>query len=395
MTQITNMSANVLTILFDIIEEHACGNRANVTIWSEELNELAGGLAHVPFRDEKALRECCEWCSENGLPALAVMITTDKQGEFFDQLAFKSAFRPSARPSRAEMKKAWVAEMGEIAALNAEAIARAREALKEAIEEANASKEPKSRRALANMRNQEVDAKSLDEWLDRYQHDVLDYKAPGEKLIRNSFLVSEEGYKDEAWARWRESLDIRSWNEGDIGSGKLANRVQVTLDDNAANWITKRFGGFDLADKLAGKPHGMERFERSLYGFYADNLSAKDFFDEMVDLLGRQYAVVSHLLFLKDKDAYVPVKPDAFEVGLRKLGIEFYLSGYCSWDNYKRFLGYLERIRAMLIEIEPDVTLLDAHSILWIIGSGYWFDGEGAQEIAAAKAEGQSIAQGA
>ena len=40
----------------------------------------------------------------------------------------------------------------------------------------------------------------------------------------------------------------------------------------------------------------------------------------------------------------MPVRPDSFEAGLQKLGIEFYLSGFCSWDNYMKFLGYLERI---------------------------------------------------
>ena len=89
----------------------------------------------------------------------------------------------------------------------------------------------------------------------------------------------------------------------------------------------------------------------------------------------------NHLLFLKDKQAFVPVKPTSFEAGLRKLGIEFYLSGCCSWDNYTKFLGYLERIREKLQAIEPETTLLDAHSILWIIGSGYWLDGKGAEKV--------------
>ena len=35
----------------------------------------------------------------------------------------------------------------------------------------------------------------------------------------------------------------------------------------------------------------------------------------------------------------------------------------------------------MLLKKDPDTTLLDAHSILWIIGSGYWFDGEGARKL--------------
>ena len=42
---------------------------------------------------------------------------------------------------------------------------------------------------------------------------------------------------------------------------------------------------------------------------------------------------------------------------------------------------HIQRIHAMLQEVEPETTLLDAHSILWIIGSGYWFEGEGARKL--------------
>ena len=344
MKQLSDKAVKTLSALLDIAGKHICGERSSINVWTEELNALVGGPANVPFRDETALRECVEWCKDNGLPLLTMMISADKDGMILDQFSCKLAFKHNINPGALKMKEAWLAERKEIAALDAEAIARAKEELDDAVESLNASKEPRSRRALANARNQEIEVKTLDEWLNRYQTEVLDVVAPGKPLIHNGFMDKQEGYKEDAWEQWSKVLSFDAQDESAIGTGKILSKLQPTLDDNRANWITKRYGGFDLKAKLATRKNGVEEFERAAYGFYTGGLISRDFFEKSVSLLGRQYSVVSHLMFLKDKDAFVPVKPDAFEAGLRKLGIEFYLSGYCSWDNYTKFLGYLERI---------------------------------------------------
>ena len=378
--KLSDKAVKVLTTFIDVADKHAQGGRGGINVHTEELNALVGG-PKVAFRDEIVLRECAQWCEENDLPLLTMMMSADPHGEYPDEVSSNLAFKFGIVPSRAERKKAWIAEREEIAALDVDAIEAAKEALDEVVQSMGAAKAPSSRRALANARNQEIEAKSLEEWLAQYQG-VLDVAAPGQPLVHNGFMESQEGYKERAWERWRKELSFDEWVEDGIGAGEIVSKLQQTLDDGDANWITKRYGGFDLASKLAEKVHGIEDFERAAYGFYVGDLAAKEFFKKAVALLGRQYSVVSHLMFLKDKDAYVPVKPDAFEAGLRKLGVEFYLSGFCSWDNYTRFLGYLERIRQMLLEIDSGTTLLDAHSILWIIGSGYWFDGGGAELVA-------------
>ena len=381
MKPLSDKAVKALSALLDVVGEHAHGERGSINVWTEELNALVGGPAKVPFRDETALRECVEWCKDNGLPLLTMMISADKDGIILDQFSCKLAFKHNINPGALKMKEAWVAERKIIAALDTETVALAKEELHETVELLSASKEPRSRRALANARNQEIEAKTLDEWLQRYQTEILDVVAPGQPLIDNAFLDTQEGYKARAWEEWSEARSFDPQDAKTIGNGYIVSKLQPTLNDNRANWITKRYGSFDLKAKLETKKNGIEEFERAAYDFYTDNLIARVFFEKAVSLLGRQYSVVSHLMFLKDKDAYIPVKPDAFEAGLRKLGIEFYLSGYCSWDNYTKFLGYLERIRQMLLKESPRVTLLDAHSILWIIGSGYWFDGEGARKL--------------
>ena len=381
MKSLTDKAARVLKALVSVVDEHVRGERAGVTISTVGLNTLIVGQTRAPFNDYDALRETVEWCEENELPVFAMMLTLDEEGRFVDKKACKLAFKNGMLPAKVELDKAVLDERVEIAAMDEGTVAKVRELLQDTVDALNASKAPTSRRALANARNQDIEVKSWDEWLDKYQRDVLDVLVPGEPLVRNRFLTIQEGYKDDAWDEWAGKLGFASWDESMVGGGGIVKAVQATYKDNRANWITKRFGGFDLEAKLGTKPDGIERFERAAVGFYAGDLLAKDFFDEMVSLLGQQYSAVSHLMFLKDKQAFVPVKPTAFEAGLQKLGIEFYLSGYCSWDNYVKFIGYLESIRERLRSIELKTTLLDAHSILWIIGSGYWFDGEGAKRV--------------
>ena len=243
-------------------------------------------------------------------------------------------------------------------------------------------KTPECERTHASEGSQKIDEDTLDKWLSRYKQEVLNVVLPGQPLIRNEFMKIEEGYKDECWDAWQQTLRFKAWNQSMIGSKSICRALQQTLDDTEAIWISRRNGGFKLEEKLIGRQQGIERFERAAYEFYTGDMMPRDFFDEAVALLGQQYSVISHLMFLKDKTTYVPVAPDVFETGLRKLGVEFYLSGCCSWGSYTKFLGLLGCLHEKLLEIEPDATLLDAHSILWIIGSGYWFEGEGAELLA-------------
>ena len=198
-----------------------------------------------------------------------LMLTLDEEGRFVDRNACKLAFRNGVLPAKAELDEAVLDERAEIAAMDEGAVAEAEEMLRDAIDTLNASKAPTSRRALANARNQEIEVKSWDEWLDKYRRDVLDVLVPGEPLVRNRFMTSQEGYKAKAWDEWTEELDYRSWDESMVGSGDIVGAIQLTFRDGRANWITKRFGGFDLGAKLEAKANGIARFERAAVGFYA------------------------------------------------------------------------------------------------------------------------------
>lgn len=163
MKKISDKAVKALTAMLDIVAAHAKGERDGVNVGTGELNALVGGPAKVGFRDEAALRECVEWCEENGLPLLTMMISGDEDGVIVDQFSCKLAFKHGNYPGALKMKEAWLAERAEIAALGPDDVARAKEGLEETVKSLDASKEPKSRRALANARNQGIEGKTLDE----------------------------------------------------------------------------------------------------------------------------------------------------------------------------------------------------------------------------------------
>ena len=242
MKKLSDKAVKTLAALLDVVGEHARGKRDNVNVYTEELNTLIGG-PKVAFRDEAVLRECAEWCGENDLPLLTMMMSSDPNGDYPDQISSKLAFKHGVVPSRAEMTKAWRAEREEIAALDEEAVSAAKEALAEAVESLNASKAPSSRRALANARNQEIEGKSFDYWMGRYQNEVLDLTAPGQPLVRNGFLEREEGYKGERWDAWHEGLGLDAWSESMVGTGKIVDRIQPSRSTTSG----------DLRQRLAAR----------------------------------------------------------------------------------------------------------------------------------------------
>ena len=65
----------------------------------------------------------------------------------------------------------------------------------------------------------------------------------------------------------------------------------------------------------------------------------------------------------------MPISPTNFDKAFKMLGVEDYKTSHqCSWENYKVFNDLLLQVKYLLVEkgIE-DVTLLNAHSFVWII----------------------------
>ena len=389
------LSGKTIAMLRALLEtaEHKDGIGGSVVVSPAALNKVVDPKAMGPFWDKDVLKEGTAWCEKEGFPLLPVAISVADDMPMQNREISKMA-SAAAPLSPAALKDFWKAEVARIESMDEMAIQAVRERLQEIEDTANASKKTGSRRALVNARVQNVDVSDFETEYAFFCKVATDYatlleKAPEQvpdqvSLCESRLNKNEEGYKDDIWEKFKGILDV-ALQKYPSEDGRLVDAIEETMKDNLANWITKRFGGADVKGALEKRPDGVKRFEQEAYDFYMGKSTAEHFFNAAQDMLGGQYPIIAHLMFLKDKEQFVPVKPTYFEAGLKRLGIEFYLSGCCSWDNYKKFLGYLEQMRQQLVAKGEAPTLLDAHSFLWYVGSGYWRDGEGAKKLEEAR----------
>lgn len=198
----------------------------------------------------------------------------------------------------------------------------------------------------------------------------------GQKLTdfqENEYLDREEGYKKDLHDEGRRVLDVESWKESDIGSGKIIRSTISAIelsDNNTVPWQA-RFGdeqrphhGLYLAldDKVM-----LEEVERTFYNLYKQERDGA-FFDELVRLLGRKYSLLAYLMFLKDSSRYLPIATTSFDRAFELLGVDHKTSAKCSWENYVGFLNVINQVRLLLEgRLSNPVRLLDAHSFVWML----------------------------
>ena len=113
--------------------------------------------------------------------------------------------------------------------------------------------------------------------------------------------------------------------------------------------------------------NGLEQFESALCSLYETD-DDEHSFSEIVEAIGGSFDVLGFCFFLKDSEKYLPIRSRTFDERLIKLGVESNLEGNCSWEKYNEFIGYVKEIQLFLRKaLNKDITLLDAHSFLWVL----------------------------
>lgn len=91
-------------------------------------------------------------------------------------------------------------------------------------------------------------------------------------------------------------------------------------------------------------------------------------FERIKSIFGGKYDVIAFLFFIKDIQKYLPLSPQNFDDRFHRIDVELKLSGNCSWVNYNQFLNTLKSVMNFLRDnLNNDITLLDAHSFIWIL----------------------------
>lgn len=195
----------------------------------------------------------------------------------------------------------------------------------------------------------------------------------GEKEFKsfssNTFTQEQEGYKYEIYDLARESLNYKSWAREDIGTGKIhtATVNALRLSSNLNNLVDWR-----LIDKYANKSilkSDLKTFEGLIYDLYHNNRNEGEIFEELTGSIGANYSLLAYFFFIKDKQRFLPVSTKRFDKAFEIIGVEdFKTMQSCTWENYQTYLMLLEETSLLLREKGiPDVSLLDAHSFLWIV----------------------------
>ena len=202
--------------------------------------------------------------------------------------------------------------------------------------------------------------------------------SPFVSFASNCYIEKHEKYKSEIYYAGRDALAFQSWERSALGSGKIAQAVVKAIEmptNNLVRWQA-RYG-------KTARPHqplyeaekgqaDLLRIESCLFALYRENQEERSF-AELLAIFRRTYPLIAYLFFLKDRSRYLPIAPTFFDRAFELLGVEFKTSHQCSWENYLVYISLIRELKIMLTEsLDPEATLLDAHSFAWILAAQMW-----------------------
>lgn len=202
--------------------------------------------------------------------------------------------------------------------------------------------------------------------------------SPFVSFASNTYIQKKEGYKPKIYYDGRDALALDKWKKSAIGSRKIAQAVVKAIEipkNNLVRWQA-RYGETARPHQplyeAEKQPEGLLRIERCMFALYREKQEERSF-AELVDIFGKTYPLIAYLFFLKDYSRYLPIAPTFFDRAFELLGIEFKTSHQCSWKNYQTYISLIRELKSMLAEsLDPEATLLDAHSFAWILAAQMW-----------------------
>ena len=195
------------------------------------------------------------------------------------------------------------------------------------------------------------------------------------------YVDKEEGYKGQVYERAKEILAAETWTKSQIGTGTIIKAVIRAVEGHKLNnllihyarWSPEKREHYSLF-KASEVPELCKDYESILYRFYKeDESSDESAFHDLVRMIkptGFHFPFLAYLFFIKNRRRYLPLKPNIFNKIFEKLESPVRMSGSEKWVAYRQFLAVVEEVRSFLKqEMSEDVSLLDAHSFLWLLQS--------------------------
>lgn len=194
-----------------------------------------------------------------------------------------------------------------------------------------------------------------------------------ESFESNPYYEKEERYKSDVYREGRQELGFSQWTESMIGSGEILKKIIKSIElksNNLVRWQNRNGENarpHKLIYEAKENTSNCQSLEECIFKLYRCNQPEQSF-NDLVHLIGKRYPVVAYLFFLKDCSKYLPIAPKTFEESFNYLGVDIKLSHNCTWESYQIFIRLINQIKSMLMDVlMVDVTLLDAHSFVWIL----------------------------
>lgn len=191
-------------------------------------------------------------------------------------------------------------------------------------------------------------------WTEKIDESKIEFKS-------HPIVIKHENYKYEILEDAKSQLLLKTWREIDIGSGTILKNVKNAINvksNNLIDWRKK-----DDFKKLKATQEN----EKFLYDFFKSKIQDEIAFDNFVEI-GFSYQLIAYLFFIKNHQKYMPISQEKFDEIFGSISIDFKTSHNCSWENYVEFNEIIKLFRKQLSLRFKNVSLLDAHSFLWIYG---------------------------
>ena len=174
-------------------------------------------------------------------------------------------------------------------------------------------------------------------------------------------IERHENYKYEIIEDAKNQLLLKTWKENDIGSGTILKNVKNAINvksNNLIDWRKK-----DDFKKLKANREN----EKFLNDFFKSKIKDESAYDNFVEI-GFSYQLIAYLFFIKNHQKFMPISQEKFDEIFSSINIDFKTSHSCSWENYLQYNEIIKLFRKQLSQRYKTVSLLDAHSFLWIYG---------------------------
>lgn len=185
--------------------------------------------------------------------------------------------------------------------------------------------------------------------------------------FNHPFLVADEiEYKQRVYYRARDVLELETWKEKDIGSGKILNAMRGACAPAVSrNLLEHKYGNDNGSYKALYRARSVAQrrdLEAHLYACLRQGDATPERFgprfDALADFLrehqlGARWEFMTYIAFLRDSRRYFPIRSTRFQGLLDFLGYDVRLSGKATWDRYVVLLELAEQLRERLAAYGP------------------------------------------